>query len=180
MLYYNNLESQALGRIRAKKLYCNAAAHRYMPRTLDGSGCSNAAVSEPLERASGRNRLISTDTLFRPIRRRRLLVTILALIAGLAFTVAAIHSPAPPLPLRTLSGTPVSRTGPRIVMFWRADCAPCRLELADLKALRAAALPMRIDLVGLQPPTALRSALGATGMSEKESLRTPYDPTRPV
>ena len=68
-----------------------------------------------------------------------------------------------------MSGRPTAARAPVVLMFWRADCAPCRLELGDLDALRRAAAPMRLQLVGLQPSTGLRAGLRAANLADVAS-----------
>ncbi len=77
--------------------------------------------------------------------------------------------------LDTLGGAPYRASGPQVLMFWRADCGPCLLELSDLSALRAAAQPARLIPVGLQPAAALRPALRRLGLAEGETAVTRED-----
>lgn len=88
----------------------------------------------------------------------------LCLGLGIAAATAAAAVPAGdpgPLRLETLDGKPVGlgRTpGGTILAFWRADCAPCLLELRAARSYAAAARPARFLLVGLQDVPALASA----------------------
>ncbi|MBE7220379.1 MAG: hypothetical protein INR64_18075, partial [Caulobacteraceae bacterium] len=72
----------------------------------------------------------------------------LALAVGLALGGPAWARGAPLLfrmdGARALQAGP----GPDVLLFWRADCGPCLLELSDLAALRAAARPGRVTPVG--------------------------------
>ena len=93
-----------------------------------------------------------------------------------ALLLAATLGATPPLlQMRTLAGRPVRQVRPVVLMFWRADCAPCRLELGDLRALRTAAAPMPIQLVGLQPAAEIRKGLGATSLPPDGSVWTEQD-----
>lgn len=81
--------------------------------------------------------------------------------------------------LQRLDGAPVSAlaaSGPTILMFWRADCGPCLLELGDLRALRSAAPNARVMPVGLQPPATLRPALTRLGLGDQDTLQAVEDP----
>ena len=76
---------------------------------------------------------------------------------------------APPLTLRQVDGRPAALPRPGVVLFWRSDCAPCRLELADLPALRRAAAPLPLQ------PVELKGAAG-TPHEGPAGLRTDEDP----
>jgi hypothetical protein len=92
------------------------------------------------------------------------------LIAG---SVAA----APPaLHLETLSGKPVAATpGVTILAFWRADCAPCLIELREAAAYAEAAKPGRILFVGLQAAPKLEAARLKAGAPGSLVARAPGD-----
>ena len=92
---------------------------------------------------------------------------VLRTLLSTALAVAA--SGAPRLNLQTMSGRPTAARFPVVLMFWRADCAPCRLELGDLPALSRAAAPVRLQLVGLQPPAELRVGLRAANLADDAS-----------
>ena len=94
-----------------------------------------------------------------------------------ALLTAALYA-APPLALQTLNERPAAVEPLSVVMFWRADCAPCRLELSDLTAIRSSAAPLRVRLVGLQPTAALREGLRASGLPAEESLGALGDPAQ--
>ncbi len=68
-----------------------------------------------------------------------------------------------------MGGRPTAERFPVVLMFWRADCAPCRLELGDLEAMRRAAAPVRLQLVGLQPAAELRVGLRAANLADDAS-----------
>ncbi len=69
-------------------------------------------------------------------------------------------------------------SAPTILLFWRADCAPCLLELSDLAALRASAGSARVIPVGLQPAAVLRPALARLGLRDGDTLRAAEDPAK--
>jgi thiol-disulfide isomerase/thioredoxin len=89
--------------------------------------------------------------------------------------IAAVSRPrAAPLALETLASrrpASVFDGRPAVVLFWRADCAPCRLELNHLDALRAAASPLQLRLVGLQSADPLNAALRGVSLEPEASLR---------
>lgn len=79
--------------------------------------------------------------------------------------------------LQTLRGEvvpPLRRT--TILLFWRPDCGPCLVELADLAALHRAAAPADLKLVGLQSPVELETGLRKRGLGPADSLTTPEEP----
>lgn len=52
---------------------------------------------------------------------------------------------------------------PGIILFWATWCAPCRAELSRLPALAAAARPLPVAILALDPPGVAHEALsGAT------------------
>lgn len=109
---------------------------------------------------------------------RRLCGAMAALVIGCCAGGAA---PAAPLQLNALSGgapVPLSslRGAPAILVFWRADCAPCRLELDNIKQLRAAAGATRLILVGLGPADPLRAAMAHMSASPGLAWRADADP----
>lgn len=74
--------------------------------------------------------------------------------------------------------SPLAADRPSVLVFWRSDCGPCLLEMADLVALQAAARPARVVPVGLQPPASLRPALARLHLADADSAWTRDDPTR--
>jgi hypothetical protein len=105
-----------------------------------------------------------------------------AAVPGLAALIAAAPAPNPTLaplgagrsePLRAVLGR-----RPAILMFWRADCGPCLVELRELDRLRAGARPLRVLVVGLQPPAALRPALHRLDLKPGVSWVTLDDPAQ--
>ncbi|MGC1301638.1 MAG: TlpA disulfide reductase family protein [Caulobacteraceae bacterium] len=102
-------------------------------------------------------------------------------LVAIAPAVGALSVRAPPIGLETLSGRPVVGGwggAPTVMLFWRADCAPCRLELGHLGSYRAAASPMKLELVGLQSAGELRAGLRSAGLDSDSSLRTSDPPDR--
>jgi hypothetical protein len=70
----------------------------------------------------------------------------------------------PPPDVRGLDGGRIADGGAPVVMvFWRADCAPCLLELRNARAYAEAARPGRLLFVGLQAADPLRRAAQAAG-----------------
>ena len=96
------------------------------------------------------------------------------MLAALFFSAALGAAPLS-LQLHTLAGRQVRQSRPVVLMFWRADCAPCRLELGDLTALRRAAKPMPIQLVGLQAAAEVRKGLRAAALPANASVWTAQD-----
>ena len=82
---------------------------------------------------------------------------------------------AAPLAVQRLDGAAATVPAPAVVLFWRADCGPCLIELGDLAALRAAARPLGLTPVGLQPAATLRPALARLRLRDGDSLLTPTD-----
>lgn len=100
------------------------------------------------------------------------------LIEGLAaLSLAASAAPGGAPALRTLGGLPLpSRHRTLILLFWRPDCGPCQAELSDLAALRRAAAPADLKLVGLQPAAELEAALQKRALKPRDSVMTPEEP----
>jgi thiol-disulfide isomerase/thioredoxin len=48
---------------------------------------------------------------------------------------------------------------PAVLLFWRSDCAPCRLELGYLAGLEAAARPGRLVAIALEDAASARSTI---------------------
>jgi hypothetical protein len=91
-------------------------------------------------------------------------------------TALAIASAADgaPLVLKTLGGDPaggLASPGVTVVAFWRADCAPCRLELRAARDYALAARPGRFLFVGLQDAGALNAAAGEANAPPAMLLR---------
>lgn len=78
-------------------------------------------------------------------------------------------------PLATHSEIP---SGPSIVMFWRADCGPCLIELRRIDQLERAARPLPIVTVALDEPAVAAEKLKEWGISPRFSWRLKADPAR--
>lgn len=78
---------------------------------------------------------------------------LVSLATGSAAASAALR-------LESLDGAPIAVRGssPTILAFWRADCAPCLIELGQAQAYADAARPARLLFVGLQDRAALKAA----------------------
>ena len=79
-----------------------------------------------------------------------------------------------PLRLESLDGGAFGAgqsPGGTILAFWRADCAPCLLELRAARSYAAAARPARFLFVGLQDGPALASAARKAGAPPEMLVR---------
>jgi hypothetical protein len=79
--------------------------------------------------------------------------------AALLSLAAGSAAASAPLRLESLDGAPIAvhGSGPTILAFWRADCAPCLIELGRAQAYADAARPARLLFVGLQDRAALKA-----------------------
>jgi len=88
--------------------------------------------------------------------------SLMAVLTG-ARVVGAEPTVPPGVMLRDLGGAPRALSSlsghPAILLFWRSDCAPCRLELSHLADLQAAAKPGRLVTIALEDASAARSTL---------------------
>jgi hypothetical protein len=104
-----------------------------------------------------------------------------ALAAASVVAGAPVHA-APPtlasLALESLDAKPLVRPGsnPTIVAFWRADCAPCLLELREAARYAAAAGSARFFFVGLQDTASLDAARRRAGAPKDAIARAVGDP----
>lgn len=94
---------------------------------------------------------------------------------------AALAAAAPPA-ATTLEGRPVDGASLRgsVLLFWRADCGPCLVELSDLRKLREAAAPLRVQPVVLDEtpgrPGPVAEMLAKVGLTGRDTLRGVGDP----
>jgi hypothetical protein len=97
-------------------------------------------------------------------------LTTVCLAIGLSLATAAdaiAAAQAGPPRLERLDGKPVDvghTPGGAILAFWRADCAPCLLELRAARNYAAAARPARFLFVGLQDAPALAATARKEGV----------------
>ncbi len=65
---------------------------------------------------------------------------------------------------------------PTILVFWRADCAPCLIELGHWRQLEAASGGARLALVALDDAPTARAKLKAMGLAPRHAWRLRDDP----
>ena len=98
----------------------------------------------------------------------------LALVALLSATAVQAEAPT----LHRLDGDdPLSFAGrPRVLIFWRADCPPCLVELRNAGAyVEAAGSSGQVMFVGLQEPAALRRAAARLSLPPEATAWTDGD-----
>ena len=99
----------------------------------------------------------------------------------LSAALAAASAAAPPA-ATTLDGRAVERSAlsSSVLLFWRADCGPCLVELSDLAKLREAAAPLRVQPVVLDEapgrPGPVAEMLAKVGLTGGDTLRGVGDP----
>jgi hypothetical protein len=109
-------------------------------------------------------------------------VRIVAALAAASVVAGTPVHAAPPtlasLRLESLDAKPVVRSdsSPTIVAFWRADCAPCLLELREAARYAAAAGSARFLFVGLQDAASLDDARRRVGAPREAIARANGDP----
>ena len=102
-------------------------------------------------------------------------------VAGFSGVASARTNETFPPSLARLDGggflTPESLSGrPTMLLFWDDDCAPCRLELADLSAMRASAPEMHFVLVVMRTTPRARKHLRPAERDGAILVRAPGDP----
>lgn len=81
----------------------------------------------------------------------------------------------------TATAQPVERTtpalkGPAVVVLWASWCASCKAELARLPRLAAAAAPLPIRTLAIDPPDRARALLVQRGMPTAGAYADGRDP----
>lgn len=79
------------------------------------------------------------------------------------------------LRLRPMTDTPdgaASVGKPTLLMLWRADCAPCLIELKNLASLEAAAGDARLLVVALDSPDVAKATLRRLGVQPRAAWRS--------
>ncbi len=84
--------------------------------------------------------------------------------------VAASGSSAMPV---ALDGGGRAMPRPGVVLLWASWCVPCREELKRLPELAAAASPLPLSLLALDPPAAARAALDGVDVASFADDRPP-------
>jgi hypothetical protein len=98
----------------------------------------------------------------------------LALVALLSAAAAQAEAPT----LHRLDGSaPLSSAGrPLALIFWRADCPPCLVELKNARAyVEAAGTSGQVMFVGLQQPDVLRRAAARLSLPPEATARADGD-----
>jgi thiol-disulfide isomerase/thioredoxin len=90
-------------------------------------------------------------------------LAVAALAAG--WSLAAAAAPLSGMAFHDLAGHARSTSAlvgrPVVLLFWRSDCAPCRLELVNVAGLEAAVRPGMLVTVALEDGDAARSTIAA-------------------
>jgi hypothetical protein len=93
-------------------------------------------------------------------------LSMLGLVSAIFAAIGISASPPdlPRLTLRPLDGKTVVRLAdlerrPRILLFWRSDCVPCRLELSAIADLDQAAGKGGLLVIALEPIPTARATL---------------------
>ncbi|HMA49442.1 MAG TPA: hypothetical protein VKP60_06790 [Magnetospirillaceae bacterium] len=100
---------------------------------------------------------------------------VMLILAGLWLLPAS----AADLALETMEGKRfdlASSVKPLVLIFWRADCAPCLIELRQAKDYLSAAPPGRVLFVGLQERAALRASAEKARLPAAQVVRATAAP----
>ncbi len=79
---------------------------------------------------------------------------------------AAIAAAAHALPLGDAAALP----RPGVIVLWASWCGPCRDELARVAELEAAARPLPVTLLAIDPPQAARDALDRMHLASRAAF----------
>ncbi|MDF0490337.1 TlpA disulfide reductase family protein [Sphingomonas sp. H39-1-10] len=79
------------------------------------------------------------------------------------------------MPLR-VDGANAAHSGPAIVVLWATWCASCIGELKRLPALAAAARPLPVVTLAIDPPQRARRAMEQAGLDTRNAFADPGEP----
>ena len=100
-----------------------------------------------------------------------------ALFLLVAFFITAARADQPGLHRLDGAEFPRAGQGALVLMFWRADCPPCLVELRNAKAYTdSAGSAGQVVFVGLQDPSLLRRAAAKFSVPEKALAFADGDP----
>lgn len=86
-------------------------------------------------------------------------------MVSLLMTAAALAASAPTRFAEPLNPGDKALSGPTVVVLWASWCTSCRAELARLPALAAAAAPLPVRTLAIDPPDRARMVLRARGQA---------------
>lgn len=75
-------------------------------------------------------------------------------------------------PMTDDPGRTASDGKPTLLMLWRADCAPCVIELKNIAGLEAAAGDARLIVVALDSPDVAKATLQRLGVQPRAAWRS--------
>ena len=99
-------------------------------------------------------------------------------IATMALALAAaVTATVPPLAhAGRIDASAPPLAGPAVVVLWASWCASCKAELARLPRLAAAAAPLPIRTLAIDPPTVARPLLADRGVPAEGAYADGRDP----